>query len=486
MLSVFISSNRAEFIEERKFIKEKIEEDEHLKKIFEIFVFEEDSAKTIPAAEHFINKAAEADIYIGLIGKTYGKIYKNGLSSTEYEYNVYDSNKNNSYFFIKEVDNEMDREKESREFIERISKKTTWKSFKTKERLLELVKEALEDYLNAIFSNKRFDKTLIRKSTCDDVDEESLHLFFDCLKDESFKRLKEEREYDKILEYIGAGEIDNDGQFHLNNTGALFFAKDIDKFNIDHDVKMVRFNGNDRLDIIDSQTSKNSFFKIIKEFEIFFKKNTRLGSVFEGFKRIDIPEYPINAVREALVNALAHRDYNMWGHCITFYIYDDRIEIISPGALIYPLTVDNLGINLNPIHRNEAICNIFAKTIYMEHFGTGIKRMRNEMQRSGLKDPEFYNENNFFTVILRGPNGKLIKPNDLENYETLDLNDYDLNERQIELLNNMNKKDMVYTYNSYAEEFNISYSTSKRDLNKLIEYNLIKKGSIGRTNIFYV
>ncbi len=122
----------------------------------------------------------------------------------------------------------------------------------------------------------------------------------------------------------------------------------------------------------------------------------------------------------------------------------------------------------------------------MEHFGTGIKRMRNEMQRCGLNDPEFYNENNFFTVILREPDGKLIKPNDLENYETLDLNDYDLNERQIEILNKMNKNDVVYTYNSYAEEFNISYSTSKRDLNKLIEHNLIKKGSIGRTNIFYI
>lgn len=112
--------------------------------------------------------------------------------------------------------------------------------------------------------------------------------------------------------------------------------------------------------------------------------------------------------------------------------------------------------------------------------------MRNEMQRSGLKEPEFYNENNFFTVILRGPNGKLIKPNDLENYPTLDLNDYNLNERQIELLNNMNKKNIVYTYNSYAEEFNISYSTSKRDLNKLIDHNLIQKRSIGRTNIFYL
>ena len=107
-----------------------------------------------------------------------------------------------------------------------------------------------------------------------------------------------------------------------------------------------------------------------------------MGGIVTGMKRTPIPEYPIKAVREAFINAIAHRDYTLEGNCITFYIYDDRIEIISPGKLPYPMTIEDLGVHKNPIHRNENICNIFQTTEYMEHIGTGINRMRNEIKKA--------------------------------------------------------------------------------------------------------
>lgn len=61
-----------------------------------------------------------------------------------------------------------------------------------------------------------------------------------------------------------------------------------------------------------------------------------------GFERYDILEYPYDAVREAIINAIAHRDYEIKGTDVTFFIYDDRIEIISPGNLKFPLTLNNL------------------------------------------------------------------------------------------------------------------------------------------------
>ena len=97
-IKVFISSNRAEFIEEKEFLLNEIKKDASLKNLFNVFVFEKDKAKTISADEYFINQAQDADIYIGLIGSNYGKIYKDNISSTEYEYNVYSSMKNDSYF----------------------------------------------------------------------------------------------------------------------------------------------------------------------------------------------------------------------------------------------------------------------------------------------------------------------------------------------------------------------------------------------------
>lgn len=286
---------------------------------------------------------------------------------------------------------------------------------------------------------------------------------------------------DKILEYIGAGKIDEFGNFNLNNAGALFFAKDISKFKIDHDIKMVRFNGNDRLEIVDRFMSKSSFFILLEEFDQFFNKNTKLGAVIEGMKRVDIPEYPIKAIREGFVNALAHRNYDYIGDCITFYIYDNRIEIISPGSLPYPMTLEDLGVEKNPKHRNENICKIFGRTKYMEHVGTGIKRMRDEMKDAGLKEPEFF-DNGYFGVRFYGPNGRLIYES--KNYE--DLSKYNLNKRQLDAFTMMVNEKITFNYNSYCKQFNVSKSTAKRDLNVLLDNNLIKRKLIGKNSNFYV
>ena len=213
-------------------------------------------------------------------------------------------------------------------------------------------------------------------------------IYLDVVED-NIRGLFGKRNLDKILDYIGAGKIDKNGVFHFNKAGALCFAKDISKFNLEHEVKMVRFNGTERLEIIDKHFTKSSFFKLIKEFDSFFSQNTKLGGIVTGMKRTPIPEYPIKAVREAFINAIAHRDYTLKGNCITFYIYDDRIEIISSGKLPYPMKIEDLGVHKNPIHRNENICKVFQTTEYMEHIGTGIARMRNEMKKSNLPEPEF-------------------------------------------------------------------------------------------------
>ncbi|MBR0472614.1 MAG: hypothetical protein IJI98_07980 [Methanosphaera sp.] len=126
---------------------------------------------------------------------------------------------------------------------------------------------------------------------------------------------------------------------------------------------------------------------------------------------MEVPEYPYEVIREAIVNAIAHRDYDFDNSFITFYIYTDRIEIISPGRLPYPLTIDQLGKTKNPIHRNPRITDIPSKTKYMEHVGTGISMMRKTMKEHGLPEPEFSDENNFYKVVLYGPNNRLITPN---------------------------------------------------------------------------
>ena len=343
VVKVFISSNQAEFSEERKFLYDELKKDSFFNETIDLFVFEEDSSKSVPSDEVFISAVEESDIYIGLIGQHYGNIYKDDVSATEYEYNAYISKKHDDYFFVKKCD---DRDEKSQTFLERIRPLNKYKNFTTKEELLREVKKVLKYFIHDKLESSGFDSELLMGSTIDDVDEEALEIFKNVLEDSKIKELFEVRELDKILEYIGAGKIDYTGTFHLNKAGALFFAKDITKFDIEHEIKMVRFNGIEAFDIIDKLFSYESFFKLIKDFDNFFERNTRLGGTVKGWERIAIPEYPIEAVREAFINAIAHRDYKLTGGCITFYIYDDRIEVVSPGKLLYPLTVETLGIEL--------------------------------------------------------------------------------------------------------------------------------------------
>ena len=116
------------------------------------------------------------------------------------------------------------------------------------------------------------------------------------------------------------------------------------------------------------------------------------------------------------------------------------------------MTLEDLGVEENPKHRNETICKIFGKTKYMEHVGTGIKRMKDEMESAGLKEPEFF-DNGFFGVKFYGPDGKLIYRKNNDSYNVKDLAKYDLNDRQLEAAGMMVNEKFVFTYNSYSNHF---------------------------------
>lgn len=478
MFKVFISSNQSEFEEERKFLFEEISKDPYLNRNVELFVFEADISRALPANEVFINQVEESDIYIGLIGSDYGDIYEGNVSATEYEYNTFIADKHEAYFFIKDCDS---RDEGSERFLKRIQKVNKYKTFKSKEELLDEIKKSLQESIDKKLTTVPFDNEILYNSSMDDVDGEAIELYLDVLEKDNIRDLFGKRDLDRILEYIGAGKIDRNGNFHFNKAGALFFAKDISKFDLEHEIKMVRFNGTERLDIIDKHFSESSFLKLISEFDSFFKRNTRLGGIVTGMKSTTIPEYPIKAVREAFINAIAHRDYTLIGDCITFYIYDDRIEIISPGKLPYPMTIEDLGVHKNPKHRNKNICKIFETTEYMEHVGTGIARMREEMKRSNLPEPEFV-DGFYFRVVLKGPNSKLIIP---ANVNAKDFEEFGLNARQIDAVLKMRNDDVKFTYKSYMSHYGISKSTAKRDFKKLAEKKLIRKVIVDQTYYFF-
>ena len=472
---VFISSNQREFEKERQIIKKHFEEDYFLKSFFNPFLFEFSPASGLSPETTFFEKVRKSDVYIGLIGSDYGTVKENGLSATEEEYDAFHISNKNSFFYLK---NTPTRDEKSEKFILKIQPDNKYVFFDDTEELIEAIKNSLVEFLNSQRKdNDDFDKKLVLESSIDDVDDEAYNLFFSLLKeDDSFNKLRGNDDKTHVLKLIGAGE-DVNGEFHLNNAGVLFFSLNITKF-ISHEIKMVRFNGVTKFDAIDRVDSSSSFLIFLDEFENFFKKNTRSGFYIEGTKRVNIDEYPLKAIREAIINALAHRNYDISSSFIEFFIFDDRIEVMSPGKLKYPLTIEDIKKDDSIAHRNALICDIFYKTNYMEHIGRGISQMTDEMLKLGLEEPIFSEGNDSFKVVFKGNGGEIIPRENSEN--VLNLSDLGLNQRQFDILTEIVNNNVSMTYDDHIKMFNTSKPTAERDFRKLVELNLVKKTIVNR------
>lgn len=128
------------------------------------------------------------------------------------------------------------------------------------------------------------------------------------------------------------------------------------------------------------------------------RKSTKLHDLF--FR--ETPEYPPFAWQEALVNGLAHRDYADEGRCVEVHVYEDRIEVTSPGELLPNVSLEAL-LNRERIHRtrNPRICRVLAELGVMRQQGEGIPRMIEDMELSWLPAPEFKVQHGLFRVVLR-------------------------------------------------------------------------------------
>lgn len=457
---IFVSSVRREFEQERKFIKQEIENDYVLNRFFDVFLYEELSASGSSPKEVYSDEAINCDIYIGLIGSDYGSILESGISPTELEYDLYNKSHNDALIFIKDVEY---RDDKTNKFIKKIGAHS-YTRFNDRYDLIKQIKVSLADFIDKNLRNYRaFDYEILQDSSCDDVDMDALNMFFSVLEYEPIQKIRDEKGLKNVLSTIHAGEYVN-GEFRLNTAGALFFAKDISKFNISHHVKMVRFFDDEGLNTFEKTDYNLSFLMLLEEARLFFNKTLVNTSQIKGFERKTVQDYPFEAIREALVNALAHRDYTITTAAITFYIYNDRIEITSPGRLVYPLTISELE-NNEPIHRNEAICNIFSKTTYMEHVGTGIKRMKDAMRAHGLDEPEFSQNGEFFKVTFRS--------NDEHN---------GLNNRQKAFLRVSDQ--LETTIKEYMSMFGIARNTATKDLNELVDKRMLEKNKNGKQIIY--
>jgi ATP-dependent DNA helicase RecG len=188
------------------------------------------------------------------------------------------------------------------------------------------------------------------------------------------------------------------GNLLFRNAGVLFFAKNVRHFFNQAYVTCLLAKGTDKVHILDRKDFDGGVVADIEDALRFVERNTRLAYRIERLQRENITEYPMKALREAITNAVMHRDWFIEGANVFVEIYTDRIEVVSPGGLPKGMTLSDLG--TKSVRRNALIADLLHRIGFIEKAGTGVKRIRDEAREGGYPEP-VWEANGFTTAIFR-------------------------------------------------------------------------------------
>ncbi|OIP49444.1 MAG: hypothetical protein COX17_09500 [Deltaproteobacteria bacterium CG23_combo_of_CG06-09_8_20_14_all_60_8] len=254
--------------------------------------------------------------------------------------------------------------------------------------------------------------------------------------------------------------------------GVILFGSDAARLTVcpDARVSCARFRGNDKTEFLDSLDIEGTVLDAIVEVPRFIRRNTRTAARIEGMYRREIPEYPEVAVREALVNAVAHAAYFQSGMRIMVAIYDDRLEIQNPGPFPFGLTITELKAGVSKI-RNRMIARIMHLLHMMEEWGSGYQRIKDACSSGGYPEPEWQELGAAVRVIFR-PHP------DVEHGETVhdpvnDLVNDPVNERQKWYVEQLAAGAKIKA-TDLARYWNVSQVTAKRDIADLKHRGVIE------------
>lgn len=262
----------------------------------------------------------------------------------------------------------------------------------------------------------------------------------------------------------------------------LLFGDDPQRFLSHAQIRCARFKGRNKGDFIDIQDFSGTLPGMIESTLQFVSRNTRVAAKVIGSQRAEVTEYPTLAIREAIVNAVCHRDYTIGGDDIRMAIFDDRIEVQSPGGLPGHLTLENL--EKEHYLRNPLIAQLLFNIKYVERWNTGIRKMKEWMKEHGLEEPVFEDFKTSFRVVFKGPGERILDliPSGQKGRVT---NLSHLNDRQLQVLKELYNEGKGISRKEYAEKFGIGIRTAQRDLRQLCEEKLIKEVGKGR-NLRYL
>ena len=399
---IFISSVQREFAKERKAIAEMIRKDMLLGTFFEVFLFEETTAQNRSAQSVYLDEVRNSDIYIGLFGTEYGFEDAEGVSPTEREYDLATECDKCRLAFVKRASAHLRSPKE-RALIAKVEREVTRKSFSSLAMLKKMVYEALFRYLKDrdVVNVRPFDESYSLGVKIEDLDQDRIAAFVRMVRAAGKVTFAPGISTTEILSRLGAFDSSTG---KIANAAALLFAKNPELFRPSWEIKCLQLWG-------------TTFEKPFPSYHIYH------GTVFEQvdqsldfvMSRVDHwvgardaaesaqaparSEFPIEAVREAIVNAVCHRDYTDEGS-VQVMLFRDRLEVLNPGTLPRGWTAANLLQTHDSKPHNGILATAMQWAGYVEKSGYGTEDIVRKCKAWGLREPEYHPSSVDFRLVL--------------------------------------------------------------------------------------
>ncbi|MDV2481931.1 DUF4062 domain-containing protein [Methanoculleus sp. Wushi-C6] len=396
---IFISSVQKEFAEERAALRDYLQGDALMRRFFEVFLFEDVPAADRRTDDQYLDEVRRCDIYVGLFGNDYGSENAEGVSPTEREFDLATTEGKYRLIYVRGMDDDA-RQPKMRALVRRAQAGLIRKRFNTPSELVAGLYAALVEYLEEkqLIRSGPFDAAPCTKATLEHLDPERMAWFLRTARATRRFSLAPNASSADLLEHLN---LLDDG--HLTNAAVLLFGKQPQRFLISSEIKCAHFHGTEVAKPIPSyQVYKGTVFDLVDAAVDFVLSKIALsvGTREAGPQAPVRYEIPKEVVAEAIVNAVAHRDYTSNGS-VQVMLFADRLEIWNPGTLPPSLTLEKLRQAHGSVPGNPLLAEPMYLTGYIERMGTGTRDMIRHCTEAGLPEPEFAVSDGFQTIIRR-------------------------------------------------------------------------------------
>jgi len=463
---IFISSVQKELAEERRAVKVFIENDPLLSRFFSVFLFEDLPASDRRADAVYLAEVDRCALYLGLFGNDYGYEDSEGLSPTEREFDRAAVQGKPRLIFVKGT-SDNDRHPRMQALIYKAGSQLIRRRFGNIAELNAALYASLVDYLESRggIQSRPFEERPSRDAAFESIDGNAVMDFVRLARFERQFPLPENAPLIDILTHL---HLIGDGQ--PTNAALLLFGRDPQAFIPCAEVRCMHFHGTEiQRPVPFYRIFKGTVFVQVDMAVDFVlsKLNRSVGTRAESSQAPVSYEIPPDVVREAIVNAVAHRDYTSAG-AVQVSVFSDRVEVWNPGYLPPSLTTENLRHPHGSIPRNHRLCEALFLAKYIEKFGTGTLMMIRECLDHSLPEPHFAQRGGEFTVALFR--------DWLTDEVLVELN---LNNRQLKAIQVIRQQHRI-TNSDYQIITGATRPTAKRDLEELVKKGVLKPKGRGR------